>query len=272
METEKENLMKTKVCNVCNIEKSESEYYKKGSGLQYRCKQCVKNHIRYEKCPNCDRQKRLEAELCSICSKQSQREVYSEELINQVIDLYTSGLSTWKIANQLGSYQVKIVRILHRNNIKLRNNDFVNNGKYREDNPAWKGYKLISGGYFASIKRSADSRNLEFDINIEYLNELFELQNGKCAISGLDIILPRSDESRSTGEYTASLDRKNSNLGYIKNNLQWVHKWVNKMKQNLQEDEFLYLCSLITDNNKDKIKEVDINTLMQYKRRNKIGT
>jgi hypothetical protein len=39
------------------------------------------------------------------------------------------------------------------------------------------------------------------------------------------------------------------------------------MKQNLQEDEFLYLCKLIVENNIDKIKEVSINSLIQNKRR-----
>ena len=264
--------MKTKICNLCNIEKPETEYYKKGSGLQYRCKSCAKSHIKYEKCPNCDRQKRLDTALCSICSKNSQREVYPQELIDQVISLYNSGLSTWKIADKIGSYQMKIRRILNRSNIKLRENDFVNNGKCREDNPAWKGYGSISGGLFANIKRGADTRGLLFEVDMEFLDDLFKQQDGKCALSGMDIILPKSDEHRVTGNSTASLDRIDSNRGYTKENVQWVHKWVNKMKQNLQKDEFLYLCKLIADNNKDKIEPVDIKTLAQNKRRNKIAT
>lgn len=269
METERSVHMKTKICNVCKIEKSETEYYKKGSGFQYRCKQCVKLHTKYEKCPNCTRQKRLNTSLCSICSRDSQREIYPQELIDQVINLYNSGLSTWKIAKQIGSYQMKIRRILSRSNIKLRENDFVNKGKYRENNPAWKGHGSIGGGFFAQIKNSANHRGIEFNISINLINELYKVQNGKCALSGLNITLPKSDEHQSTGNYTASLDRIDSLKGYTKDNIQWVHKWVNKMKQNLQEDEFLYLCNCIVDNNKDKIKNVDINTLTQSKRRNK---
>lgn len=264
--------MKTKICNVCKIEKGVSEFYKKGSGLQYRCKQCVKNNTKYEKCPNCDRQKKLHTKLCRICSRNLQREVYPQELIDQVIDLYNSGLSTWKIADQIGSYQMKIIRILNRNNIQMRENDFVNNGKCREDNPAWKGYKNISGALFSNIKRAADSRQLTFEIDMEFLDNLFKIQNGKCALSGIEITLPRSDEHRITGESTASLDRIDSNIGYTKENVQWVHKRINIMKQNLQEDEFLYLCKLITENNIDRIKEVHINSLTQNKRRLKIGS
>jgi hypothetical protein len=189
-----------------------------------------------------------------------------------VINLYNSGLSTWKIADEIGSYQMKIVRILNRNNIQMRENDFVNNGKCRENNPAWKGYKSISGALFANIKRAADSRQLIFEIDMEFLDNLFKKQNGKCALSGIEITLPRSDEHRTTGECTASLDRIDSNIGYTKENVQWVHKRINIMKQNLQEDEFLYLCKLITENNVHKIKEVAINSLTQSKRRLKIGS
>lgn len=63
------------------------------------------------------------------------------------------------------------------------------------------------------------------------------------------------------------MDRIDSNVGYTKENVQWVHKRINIMKQNLQEDEFLYLCKLIVENNIDKIKEVSINSLIQNKRR-----
>ena len=33
------------------------------------------------------------------------------------------------------------------------------------------------------------------------------------------------------------------------NNLQWVHKDVNRMKNNLKQDEFLYFCSKIASCN-----------------------
>lgn len=264
--------MKTKICNTCKVEKYESDFYKKGSGLQYRCKQCVKSHTKYEKCPNCNRQKRLDTKLCAICSRNSQREVYPQELIDQVINLYNSGLSTWKIADKLGSYQMKIRRILHRNNITLRDNDFVNNGKMRENNPAWKGYDLISGAFFQTIKNSANRRGIIFDIDIESINDLYKSQNGKCALSRLDIFLPTSDEHYSTGNYTASLDRIDSLKGYTIDNVQWVHKWINRMKQNLQENEFLYLCNCVVQNHPDKIINIDIKTLTQNKRRIRNGS
>ena len=44
---------------------------------------------------------------------------------------------------------------------------------------------------------------------------------------------------------TASIDRKDNSLGYVKGNIQWVHKDVNALKSNFKEKYFLKLCKLI---------------------------
>lgn len=82
----------------------------------------------------------------------------------------------------------------------------------------------------------------------EFLEEHYTKQNGKCALSDLEIRFPSFGEKATS--QTASLDRINSDLGYIKNNIQWVHKDINKMKWELSQDRFLELCKLIA--NKDK--------------------
>jgi len=266
--------MKYKKCHVCQIEKLESEYYKKGRGLQYRCKQCVKDSMKnntkyYDNCPKCNKHKKINSNLCAKCSRSSQMEIYPTEVIKKTIALYNEGLSTHKIAKIMNTYQVKVCRILHRNGIQLRENDFVNRGKSGEKNRAWKGYGDISGSFFSSIKNSAELRKMDFDISIEFVDKLFKLQNGKCALSGLDIFLPTSDEARILGNHTASLDRIDPTLGYLENNVQFVHKWVNFMKQNLQQEEFLFLCSKVVENQKQPIQKVEITTLRQNKRRRK---
>jgi uncharacterized membrane-anchored protein len=81
------------------------------------------------------------------------------------------------------------------------------------------------------------------NISKDYILDLFKKQNKKCALSGLDLTLDYNLEN------TASLDRIDSNEGYIKDNVQWIHKKINKMKMELDQQEFISFCKLITQNN-----------------------
>lgn len=73
------------------------------------------------------------------------------------------------------------------------------------------------------------------------LKEIYDNQGGKCALSGQYF---NTEESF----YSPSLDRINSNLPYIKSNLQLVLFIVNKMKRELVQSEFIELCICISDN------------------------
>jgi hypothetical protein len=112
----------------------------------------------------------------------------------------------------------------------------------------WKGIGDLSRNFVCKIKSVANRRKISFLVSIEYLWELFQKQNGKCALSGLSINLPVSHYDVGHGIATASLDRINSSLGYIEGNVQWVHKEVNMMKQQLSQSRFIELCNLIVNN------------------------
>jgi hypothetical protein len=113
---------------------------------------------------------------------------------------------------------------------------------FNTKSPRWKGFGEISLTHFNSIKYGAEKRNLEFNIKIEELWQLFLDQGKKCTLSGLDIRFPHSRIDYSS---TASLDRINSKLGYYKDNVQWVHKDVNYAKQSMNNEEFLNLVKKI---------------------------
>lgn len=108
-----------------------------------------------------------------------------------------------------------------------------------------KGYREISGEFWNRTKRSASVRNYEFSITIEYIWELFEKQNRKCVLSGVDIRFNKRREDISFA--TASLDRIDSSIGYIEGNVQWVHKIVNNLKMDLNEQEFILWCEKIAE-------------------------
>lgn len=108
------------------------------------------------------------------------------------------------------------------------------------------GYKLIEGAKWLDIINSAKRRNLDFSINIKDVWKKFVKQGGNCALSKLPITLGHN--IRKGTYWNASLDRIDSDKGYIKNNVQWIHKDIQRMKWQLSEPEFLYFCKSIYNN------------------------
>lgn len=116
--------------------------------------------------------------------------------------------------------------------------------KYSKNkSPIWKGYGEISGAYICNIKSHAKSRKLKYNLTKKFLWELFLKQERKCAISNIFLYF----KGFNSEETTASLDRIDSSKGYIKENVQWVHKDINNMKQHFSMEYFLKLCKIITE-------------------------
>lgn len=95
----------------------------------------------------------------------------------------------------------------------------------------------IKGWFIGKIARNAKSRSMEFTVTAEYLYKILQKQNGICPYSGELLTFANSEKERKY--QTASLDRIDSSLGYVENNVQWVHKRVNSMKNDMSENEFI---------------------------------
>ena len=89
----------------------------------------------------------------------------------------------------------------------------------------------------SQIRRGAPSRGLAFEVSVPDLVRLFHMQRGFCAMSGMRIKFGKPT--------TASLDRIDSALGYAIDNVQWVHKDVNLMKQAFDVEYFQRVCARI---------------------------
>jgi len=74
----------------------------------------------------------------------------------------------------------------------------------------WKGYEKISGAEWGSIKEGAIDRHLLLEISIKDIWNQFEKQNGKCALTNLDIDFNRGKHSKNVYLGSASLDRINN--------------------------------------------------------------
>jgi len=110
----------------------------------------------------------------------------------------------------------------------------------------WKGYGDISAAYYRNVQSNAKTRNFDFgaDVTLEYLWELFKKQEKKCALTGMALSFNVAD---STNDGTASLDRIDAKLGYVRGNVQWIHKDINRMKQHYSESYFIEMCNKVSD-------------------------
>ena len=109
----------------------------------------------------------------------------------------------------------------------------------------WKGCGEISGQHFSSIRKNARDRGLSFKITVKDVWEIFLKQNRICPLSGEPLHFGTDSERQ-----TASLDRIDSEKGYTIDNVQWLHKKVNFMKQQFPEKDFLDWCRKIVQHNK----------------------
>lgn len=96
------------------------------------------------------------------------------------------------------------------------------------------------GGAIKRMKK----RNMEDQLDFDkvFLKELWERQEGKCAITGIRMMLEKDASSRRAREkkpHKASLDRIDSSKPYTKDNVQFICMCVNYMKNTFQNDEIV---------------------------------
>jgi hypothetical protein len=70
-------------------------------------------------------------------------------------------------------------------------------------------------------------------------------QKGICALSGEPIYFGKYRKH----ETTASPDRIDSTKGYVMGNVRWVHKYVNTMRNNKSDKEFIEWCKKVFEFN-----------------------
>lgn len=101
-------------------------------------------------------------------------------------------------------------------------------------------YNDIRLSWFTKMQNQSSLRGLKWDLTIEQLWDIYNSQNKKCALSGVDI------GWNSKGQiHTVSIDRIDSSKGYVFNNIQLVHKDINFMKQQFEQEYFIDMCNKI---------------------------
>lgn len=115
------------------------------------------------------------------------------------------------------------------------------------------GCEGLSGTHYLAIKFGALRRNIPFSLSAKFLWKLYNQQNGLCALTGIPIVLTNKIKNQNVDWdiITASLDRKDNALGYYEENVWWVHKEVNRLKNNYSLEELLYWSKLLLDKHGD---------------------
>lgn len=92
-------------------------------------------------------------------------------------------------------------------------------------------------------KRKCIKREMDFDIDLEFVTNLYYKQGGKCYYTG-ELMSWRPNDKNSL-----SIDRLDSNKGYLKNNIVLCIWAINRMKQETEINLFIELCGRVATNN-----------------------
>jgi hypothetical protein len=75
---------------------------------------------------------------------------------------------------------------------------------------------------FFGCRNRARRGGLEFNLSLEYLQNLWQRGDGKCTLSGIPFAIDNSQSKFSKSPYRPSLDRIDNNRGYIVGNVRFV--------------------------------------------------
>lgn len=136
----------------------------------------------------------------------------------------------------------------------VRNNNF--GGKANKVPPSIKNPKPINS--FKYYLNSCNSRDQVVTITVDYLKELWDSQEGRCAYLKIPLILSNYKRLKVDMRYSASLDRIDSTKGYIEGNVQFISRAINFMKNTMSHNETLEFLRLIAQSINNQLNTVEV--------------
>jgi hypothetical protein len=104
---------------------------------------------------------------------------------------------------------------------------------------------------FRYFMRKARNRKHETDLDLPYLKALWETQGGRCALSGIEMVLPRNTlawEKQTDDPWKPSLDRIDSSKGYTMGNVRYVTVMANLAKSRFSDEQLRRFCQAVAAN------------------------
>jgi len=103
--------------------------------------------------------------------------------------------------------------------------------------------------YIKNIIKNSKKRKQDYNIDLEYLYQLWETQEGICPFTKQKLELrTHSYDSIKNKPYQASLDRIDNNKGYIKGNIRFVALMFNYARNRFSDEQVIDFCKQVAAN------------------------
>lgn len=109
---------------------------------------------------------------------------------------------------------------------------------YKKKQTIWQEKNMLRYRLLVAKDRSK-KKKIEFNISEDFLYKLWENQNGLCYYSNIELSLKVKDL------HSVSIDRKNSKIGYVEDNVVLCSSIINSMKNNLEIEEFKKIIEIL---------------------------
>jgi hypothetical protein len=104
--------------------------------------------------------------------------------------------------------------------------------------------------FLRAIKRRQHKKGAT-NIDLEFLENLWNKQKGKCPFTGWNLNLPEGSCARKDRSiYRASLDRIDNSKGYVKGNVRFVAIMANYCRHIFSDNEVRLFCEAVTSTKK----------------------
>lgn len=229
-----------KICSHCHIEKELGEFGKLKSssdGLLGKCRECQREY--QKKYYNSVSGKNAHQKYRDSVKGKITKQKYANTPVRKLYEKKRSKTQEYKESQYKYIDSPKGIKTRAKNAEYFRSKsknypEFVNLPQ------RWSYKRSIVG---------AKKRNMDFNLTYE---EFIEPYTGYCALSGQKLYCTKT-VAQSSGNHTASCDRINSSLGYIRGNIEWVSKDINIAKMAKTNEQFLQMCAEVTDYNRNRL-------------------
>ncbi len=103
--------------------------------------------------------------------------------------------------------------------------------------------------YLKLIRRRTALRHEEMAVTLEDLRQLWEQQNGRCPLTGWQMELPPTTDWSKTPltPRRASIDRIDSSVGYVPDNIRFVAMMANFCKNSFTDADVIAFCHAVAE-------------------------